>query len=92
MPRYLEGQPVRLEAALYADAALTDPTDIDLTIWAGGIEAQLNISDVTKDSTGMFSHEFTPAKAGDYYYQWSGTGAVIAYANGRFNVELRRKA
>jgi hypothetical protein len=90
MPIYQEGQPVRLEAKFYADDVLTDPTTVVLNVWFLGLSGEsttVSTPSVTKDSTGEYSHEFTPTAAGDHFYEWSGEGAVVAFASSEFRVK-----
>ena len=92
MGTYQEGQPVRLEADFSADGVLTDPTNVDLIIWnLSGTPTQLTTADLTKDSTGKWSFEYTPASMGPHTYQFSGTGAVVAHDRDEFEVEPLHK-
>ena len=94
METYQEGQPVRLEADFFAAGSLEDPTAVELIVWSSGtdVELDLSTSDVSNDSTGKWSHQFTPASTGPYTYQWAGTGTVIGFASGKFSVEAKRDA
>ncbi len=90
MSEYQEGQPVRLEAQFFADLALTDPTNIELLIFTSGGQITVHSAGVTKDNVGEYSYEFIPSSPGWHSYQWSGTGAVIAYAEAEFKVTKKK--
>ncbi len=79
----------RLSNTFTVSDVATDPTTVTLTVtdpsgtatvytWAGGT--------VTKDSTGVFHKDVTCSAAGEWQYQWTGTGAASDTTVGTFTV------
>lgn len=85
---FREGQLVRIEADFFSDNVLTDPTTIEVKVWSSGstTELTLALADITKDATGQYSHQFTPADIGIYTYRVKAGGTVIGAASRKFEV------
>lgn len=69
--------------ALVGTAA--DPTTVTLKV-KDPSGAVTTYSSTTKDSTGNYHQDITPAIAGTWFYQWTGTGTVVAESEGFFIV------
>jgi hypothetical protein len=88
---YDKGEPVRIEA-VFLNAALveTDPSTVHLkvrtpagveTVYAYGVDVAL-----VKASAANYYADITCSEIGDWWYQWDGTGPVIATEPGLFHV------
>lgn len=86
---YAFGQSVRLTAAfLNAAGAAADPTTISVKYGPALVNpppdptaitlVYLTDAAVIRDSTGNYHADILPAVAGNYVYQWIGTGTVAA--------------
>jgi hypothetical protein len=80
----------RLSNTFTVDGVATDPTTVTLTVtdptgsstsysWGGGT--------VTRDSAGAFHKDVTCSVAGEWAYQWVGTGTATDTAVGSFTVQ-----
>lgn len=86
------GDLVRVSGAFTnAAGTATDPTAVSLkviapdgtqTTYVYGTDAE-----VVKDSTGNYHADLSVSAAGDWHYQWIGTGAVQAAQGGQFVVQ-----
>lgn len=85
MATYYWGRDVRLSAEFYLSNVLTNPTAVTLTIKPPS-GSNIEITNTTNDSTGKYHYDYTPPIAGSYQYQFDGTGAVEASAEGVFSV------
>lgn len=72
-----------LVTALVGTAA--DPTAVTLVV-KDPTGTKTTYSSTTKDSTGNYHQDLTPAIAGTWYYAWQGTGTVVVQAEGFFVV------
>ena len=83
-------QAVRIYARFEQEGVLTDPTEVTLKVQDPSLNdatyTYVAGSDITKASTGVFYYDLTIDEAGTWYYQYYGTGAVIAAFEGSFQV------
>lgn len=85
------GDSVRTTATFKVGGVLTDPTTITLKYKnpAGTtVTKTYALSDVVKDSTGVYHFDFTTDTAGTWFYRWEGTGA----AKGAAEVQIQVRA
>lgn len=47
---------------------------------------------IVKDSTGNYHMDITCTEGGKWHYRFAGTGAVVAAAEGEFEVQMARMA
>lgn len=78
----------------FKDAAgvLTDPTTVTLIVREpDSTETTYTYvaTQITRDSAGRFSKDYSPDQSGVHYYRWIGTGAVAAAFEGAFFVRQR---
>lgn len=84
MAEYAVGQQIKLSGffSLASSGAGTDPTTITVkvktpagvtTTWVYGVDSQ-----VVKSGTGDYYANWTITESGTHWYEWNGTGAVIA--------------
>lgn len=85
MTTYKWNHAVRMSAEFYLSGVLTNPTTVTLSIDSPS-GSVITITDATNDSTGKYHYDYTPPIAGSYQYQFDGTGAVVAAAEGSFSV------
>jgi hypothetical protein len=70
-----------------ADNVPTDPDSLTLTIIdPSDHNTVLTDSDVTKDSTGVYHYLLPVDQAGEWFYQWAGTGTGAVVNQGSFVV------
>lgn len=70
-----------------ASNVATDPSSLTLTIVdPSGNSTVLTASDVVKDSTGVYHYLLTVDEAGEWFYQWAGTGTGAVVNQGSFVV------
>jgi hypothetical protein len=89
---YDKGDLVRVSAAFTnAAGTATDPTGVTLkVINPAGTQTTYTYgvgSDVVKSGTGGYYADITADTAGDWHYQWAGSGAVVAVQPGQFAVQ-----
>ena len=80
---------VRVSVAFTASSTPSDPTTVSLTVTdpAGTATTYTYAgATVTKDGTGAYHTDVTPALEGEWFYAWVGAGAVSAGAEGYFYV------
>jgi hypothetical protein len=88
---YVVGSPVLLSGAFYnVSGTFVDPTTVTVKIRlsGGAVDTYVYVTDpeVVKTSTGCYYILYTPAFAGQYYFQWSGTGTLEALNESGFTV------
>lgn len=88
---YDRGDRVRLSAAFTdADGAPADPTTITLYV----LDPTRTVTpyvypaavEMVRDALGAYHADLTLSLEGPWYYRWTGTGAIVAAAEGRFHV------
>jgi hypothetical protein len=80
----------RLSNTFTVAGAPTDPTTVSLTVTTpSGVATTYTYagSAVTKDSAGVYHKDVTCSEAGDWQYQWTGTGAATDTTLGTFTVQ-----
>lgn len=87
MSTYMPGSVVRLTVTFTNNAVATDPTTVQLLL-KGGTQGLVTYtygsSAIAKDSVGNYHYDFTVPSSGQYNYRWTGTGTVVAAAEGSF--------
>lgn len=70
------------------NGALIDPTAITLKILQGGgsIQTFAYPATLTRLSIGVYQKEFDPPSAGNFTYQWKGTGTCEAMDEATFTI------
>jgi len=82
---YLVGNEVQLNASFTnSSGALVDPTTI--TVQIQDPSGNLSSYAASKTSVGVYYYTYTPSLTGAYFYVFTGSGAVVAAAQGQFNV------
>lgn len=87
---YQPGDTVRLSTTFLVAGVATDPTEVTLTVRnpAGtSTTYTYTLTEVTKDSTGVYHKDLTVATAGVWEWKWEGTGAAAGIDEGAFTVE-----
>lgn len=78
-----------------SSGAVIDPGTVTLVVMAPDTtEATYTYagSSVTKDSTGTYHVDISPAMAGIYRYRWTSTGTGAGSEESRFEIRPRRVA
>jgi hypothetical protein len=68
----------------------TDPTDIQLKVMnpAGLVEIySYGMGEITRSSAGVYYKEILSATCGDWWYEWIGTGTVVAADEDSYIIE-----
>lgn len=71
---------------------LTDAGSVTLFVAPPGLPGTaytLNSGSVTRDSAGLYYHDYLAASGGYYGYHWQGSGTVTSADAGRFFVRYR---
>jgi hypothetical protein len=87
------GDLVRVSNALTASGVAIDPGTLTMVLLLpDGTETTYTYAGatITKDSTGNYHVDVTPAQAGIYTYRWTSTGTGQASGETRFEVRQRR--
>ena len=94
MNNYIVGTAVKLRMLFYQDAAkttLADPTTVTLRVKApsGAVTTHVYLTDgaLVKASTGDYYENYTPTAAGDYDYEFDGSGTVDVVQRSKFHAE-----
>lgn len=80
---------VRLSVAFTAAGTPADPTAVVLVVTnPAGTPTTYTyaLAQVVKDSTGNYHYDITVSTEGQWFYSWTGTGAVIAGTESYFYV------
>lgn len=62
------------------------PTDTTVVLTLKKPDGTESVVGTTNDSAGKYHADVTPDQTGMYYYYFGGTGAIVAAAQGQFNV------
>lgn len=75
---YITGSAAVLSGAFVdAAGAPSDPTDVSLTVKApSGTETVYPAASLTHSQTGSYSYTVTLDEEGEWFYVWTGTGAL----------------
>jgi len=69
-----------------------DPTTVTINVCAAGQALTSYVytvdPEVIKDGVGQYHIDISATIAGDWYYRWIGTGALVAAEEGRFHVRV----
>lgn len=92
---YTIGQQIRLTATFKnAAGAAADPTGIVLKYRTPGSSSittkTYGVDAVGKNSTGVYYYDLTLSTAGEWWYRWEGSGAIVASDEERILVEGTR--
>lgn len=91
---YTIGQQVRLTATFKNSAGTaTDPTGVVLKYSAAGgtVTTKTYGTDaIVKSSTGVYYFDLVLSTAGEWWYRWEGSGAIVAADEERIIVEGTR--
>ena len=96
MNSYVQGQLVRIWLRFKnASGTLTDPTTVTVKVEdpSGNTDTYTYaLSQVIKDSTGVFYYDVTVDEKGVWYYRGVGTGTIVAAGQDKFTVIGARPA
>ena len=87
--QYNIGDLLRLKTTFTSlTGTLVDPTSIQLKVKApsGTVTTYTYPSTVTKESAGVYYHDFAVTESGTHYYNWQGSGAFTAADESSFEV------
>ena len=88
---YDKSEPVRLQVTfLNIAGALTDPTTVLLTVKSpAGVKTNYTyaLSEITRDSIGVYHKDVAASQSGSWYYEWEGTGPVQVVERRQFEVQ-----
>jgi hypothetical protein len=91
---YTLGQQVRLTATFKSSAGTaTDPTGVVLKYRAPGgpvTTKTYGVDAIVKSGTGVYYFDLVLSTAGEWWYHWAGSGAVVAVDEERILVEGTR--
>ena len=96
MATYDIGDTVRLKGEFTDDAgAAADPTAVSMIVKdPAGTKTTYTyaLAQITKLAVGIYYYDLTITMAGDWYYRFSGTGAVVTAGEQYFNVRQQQTA
>lgn len=68
--------------------ALADPTTITVTVqFPDGTQTIYPLPPIVRSSIGLYYYDLTITQAGEHFYKWTGTGAIMAVGEGSIQVD-----
>jgi hypothetical protein len=87
MANYTAGDVVQVSVLFTNNNVATDPTTVTLYVkntTAGLTQYIYGSSAIVKNGTGSYSYNLTTTASGQWWYRWTGAGALTAAAEGSF--------